>query len=132
VAGLLLVFCIFLTMVWPLWTLSQYAIRPGMFRAISMLGLLRMAFGIAVGVSLWVQSRSAIMLLRIYFVIAIALTAWGFVSFTTVMMRYSTWESVILVRWLTAVLPYIIFLVLGIVYFTKSERVRATYGENLL
>jgi hypothetical protein len=132
VGGLLLVFCIFLTIVWPLWTLTQFVLRPGMFRAINALGLLRMAFGIAVGVSLWMQSRSAILLLRIYFVIAVVLTAWGMVSFATLMMRYSTWRFLMFAQWLTAVLPYMLFLVLGIVYFTKSERVRATYGENLL
>ncbi len=132
VAGPLLIFCIFLTMVWPLWTLSQFVLRPGMFRAISSLGLLRMAFGIAVGVSLWVQSRAAIMLLRIYFVVAVALTAWGIVSFATLIMRYSTWHFSMVSGWLIAVVPYALFLVLGIAYFAKSERVRTTYGENLL
>src|SRR6266699_427485 len=75
VGGFLLVYCIFLTIVWPVWTLSQYALRPamlrtGMLRAISAITLLRMAYGIAVGISLWAASRSALVLLRIYFVIA--------------------------------------------------------------
>src|SRR5207249_3786682 len=62
VGGFLLAFCIFLTIVWPLWTLLQFAIRPGMLRAASALGLLRMVFGIVVGVSLWMERRTAIML----------------------------------------------------------------------
>ena len=138
VAGLLLVFCIFLTIIWPVWTLSQYAIRPGMFRtsmlrAISGITLLRMAYGIAVGISLWAASRAAIMLLRIYFIVSVALMAWSIVSFSALMMRYSGGlHAPTLISWLMAVLPYTLFLVLGIVYFAKSERVRATYGENLL
>lgn len=132
VGGALLVFCIFLTIVWPLWTLSQFVFRPFIFRAISALGLLRMAFGIAVGILLWAENRSALVLLRIYFIVAAVLVAWSFVSIATVMMRYSTLHFSMFTGWIIAVFPYILFLVLGIVYFTKSERVRATYGENLL
>jgi len=137
VGGFLLVYCIFLTIVWPVWTLSQYALRPamlrtGMLRAISAITLLRMAYGIAVGISLWAASRSALVLLRIYFVIATILLAWSIVSFAGVMMRYPGSLGLrILMSWLTAVLPYTLFLVLGVGYFAKSERVRATFGENL-
>jgi hypothetical protein len=133
VAGFLLVFCICLTILWPLWTLSQYALHRFLFRAAGALGLLRTIFGIVVGVSLWMESRSALMLLRIYFVIAIALMAWSILSFATFMVRYAGgFSSSLLASWLTSLFPYALFLVLGIAYFVKSERVRATYGENLL
>jgi hypothetical protein len=143
VAGPLLVFCIFLIVLWPLWTLSQFALgqfalrrltgHRNIFNPISALGWLRTAFGVIVGVSLWMQARSALMLLRTYFVIAVALMVWSILSFVTVILRYTSGlHSSFFVPWLTAVLPYALFLVLGITYFSQSERVRATYGENLL
>jgi hypothetical protein len=137
VGGFLLVFCIFLTILWPLWTLSQYAFRYSLHRfaflAANVLWLLRTVFGIAVGVSLWMESRSALMLLRIYFVVATILVVWSIVSFATFVTHYAgALRSGLIVPWITASLPYTLFLVLGIAYFARSERVRATFGANLL
>ncbi len=133
VAGFLLVFCICLIILWPLWTLVLFALHRIGLRPVGALGLLRTAFGIAVGVSLWKESRAALMLLRTYFVIAVALMAWSIFTFVGFLVRYPEGiHSNVFVSWLTSLLPYALFLVLGIAYFSKSERVRATYGEKLL
>src|SRR6266567_1311121 len=114
--GALLVFCIFLTIAWPLWTLIQFSMHPGLLRLFSAPGLLRTALGVAVGVSLWRESRSALVLLRIYFVIAAILLAWSIVLFAGLMMRYPGSLGLRLVSWLTGVLPYALFFVLGVAY----------------
>ncbi len=133
VAGWLLFFCICFTVFWPLWVLSQYALHRIVFRPLSALGLLRMAFGVVVGVLLWAESRSALVLLRIYFVISVVLQAWNIFNFFTLMLRYNaSFLSSTMISWLMSTVFYVLFLVLGIAYFAKSERVRATFGENLL
>jgi hypothetical protein len=130
VAGWLLFFCIGFTVLWPLWVLGQYAFYSIGFRLIGVLGLLRMVFGIVVGVFLWTGNRAALVLLRVYFVISALLLAWSIYNVGTFMLRYHAMSG-ILMSWTRSQAPYVLFLVLGIAYFAMSERVRATFGENL-
>src|SRR5882724_10358167 len=74
VGGSLLVFCICFIMVWPLWTASQFVLHPATLHyltlnPIGMLGLLRTASGVAVGVYLWLENRSTLVMLSVDFVV---------------------------------------------------------------
>jgi hypothetical protein len=133
VGGWLLFFCIGFTVLWPLWVLGQYAVHRIVFRAFGSLGLLRMLFGIVVGVFLWMEKPAAIMLLRIYFLLAVVLALWSIYNWGMFLMRYpggftsfGTLSSL-----LTGFALPLALLAFGIVYFSTSKRVRATYGENL-
>ncbi len=136
VSGALLFFCVAFTILWPLWTISQYAIYHfAIFRhltALSSLGLLRLALSIVVGVVLWTRSPAAIMVLRIYFAIAGLVTLWALVNWVQILARFHNNISfTFLQSFIFGFVPYVAFLIIGIIYFATSERVRATYGSKL-
>lgn len=132
VGGWLLFFCISFTILWPLWQLSQYAIYHFSFHTpLSMLGPLRMVFGIVVGAMLWSGKPVAMQLLRIYFVLAGALTLWNLFNWFQIIVRYH-YNPIVSTSFIFGLGSSVAFLVSGVLYFSVSERVRATYGSKLL
>ncbi len=136
VSGGLLFFCLAFTILWPLWTFSQYAMYNFViFRHLTLLGslsLLRVALGIVVGIVLWTRSPAAIMLLRIYFAVAGVLTLWSIYNWVQLVARFHNNVSFPFVQsFVFGFIPSLVFLVAGIIYFATSERVRATYGSKL-
>src|SRR5215831_14822433 len=132
VGGWLLFFCISFTILWPLWQLSQYALYHFTFRGpVAWLGPLRLVFGIVVGVVLWTGKPVAMQFLRIYFIFAGALTLWGLLNWLRVIVRVH-YNPLLSASFILGLGSSIAFLVCGVIYFTMSERVRATYGSKLL
>jgi hypothetical protein len=132
VGGWLLFFCIGFTILWPLWTLSQYGLSRFVFRGLpGAAALLRLGLGIAVGVVLWMGKPAAMTLLRIYFVLSGLLLLWTFVNWGRFFMRFPNFSPRVLQPLVTGLGLSIVLLVAGVLYFSRSERVRATYGSTL-
>ena len=136
VSGGLLFFCLAFTILWPLWTFSQYAMYNFViFRHFTLLGslsLLRVALGIVVGIVLWTRSSAAILLVRIYFAVAGGLTLWGIYNWVQLVARFHNNMSFPFIQsFLFGFIPSLVFLLAGIIYFATSERVQATYGSKL-
>jgi hypothetical protein len=141
VGGWLLVFCIIFTILWPFWMVRQYArylaLHPHLLmNPMDDLRILCLAFGVVVGVTLWMQSPAAIFLLRIYFVFAGLLTVLNIgglvlAGFSQHIFNNRAGLEIWFRIALRAVGPSLVFLALGITYFSRSERVHATYGRRL-
>jgi hypothetical protein len=132
VGGWLLFFCIGFTILWPLWTLSQYAMGRFAFRGVAgAAGLIRLGFGIVVGAALWTGKPAAMTLLRIYFALSGALLLWSMFNWARISMHYNVFSPSFLQTLLLGLGLPLVLLVSGVLYFSKSERVRATYGSKL-
>ncbi len=136
VSGWLVVFCVGFTVLWPVWTLIQYAMTNFFlvrrFTPLFLLGPVRIVFGIVVGIALWAAKPPAMVLLRIYFALAGMLTLWGTVSWIGIIMRLPRFfESIGNLTSLLTLVLQIVFLAAGIAYFSMSKRVQATYGSKL-
>ena len=132
VGGWLLFFCIGFTILWPLWTLSQYSLSRFAFRGLpGAAGLLRLVLGIAVGVVLWMGKPAAMMLLRVYFALSGLLLLWSVVNWVRLLARFPDFSPRLLQPLVTGLGLSIVLFVSGILYFSRSQRVRATYGSNL-
>jgi hypothetical protein len=104
-------------------------------RPVDGLRLLGLAFGVVVGVTLCMREPVAVSLLRIYFVLDGVVTVLnisglvllGFSQHVPFRFLFPVlfWSAL---RW---VVPSLVFLALGIAYFSLSERVQATYGRRL-
>ena len=126
----MLFFCICFTILWPLWVLSQYARFSFRMSPLSMLGLVRLAFGVFAGIMLWTRQSAAMVLLRIHLAVTAAFTAYNLVNTMLLMSRlhispYTAWQV-----FLSFALSLVYF-VSAVLYFSLSERVRATYGSKL-
>lgn len=130
VGGALLFFSIALAILWPLWTLSQYARFHLRLSPLNMIGLLRLAFGVLVGIMLWTRQSAAMVLLRIHLALFALFTAYALVNMLRLMVRYRFSPFTTLQVFLSLGIS-IVFLVSMIIYFSASERVRATYGSKL-
>ena len=132
VGGWLLFFCIGFTILWPLWTLSQLALSRFVFRGLpGTAAFIRLLLGITVGVVLWMGKPAAMMLLRIYFAMTGVLLLWSFVNWGRFFMHYPGFSSSLLQPLVTGLGLSIVLFIAGILYFSRSERVRATYGSQL-
>jgi zinc ribbon protein len=136
VGGWLLLFCVGFTILWPIWTVLQYAATILLvhfrFNPLFLLGLFRLVFEIVVGVVLWTGKPVAMVLLRIYFSLAGLLTLWGIVGWIMIILRFSrAFESIGSIMSLLTLVLHVVFLVSAIAYFSMSERVKATYGSKL-
>jgi hypothetical protein len=138
VQGWLLFFSISLTILWPMWILGHYALGffdlrrsygSIMLRPDSVVGLLRVVFGIVTGALVWAENRSAMMFLRIYYAFGAALMLWTLLAWVRILSRVHLGPYV--VTWVINLAPSLIFLVAGILYFSLSQRVRNTLGSNL-
>ncbi len=136
VSGWLLPFCIGFTILWPIWTLLQYALNRFSilyhFTPLALLGPIRIVFGIVVGIMLWTGESAALMLLRIYLVLSGMLTVWSIFTWVQIIVRFPKYFASIgsITSLLTLVLN-LVFLVVTIAYFSLSKRVKATYGSKL-
>ena len=132
VGGWLLFFCIGFTILWPLWTLSQLALSRFVFRGLpGAAAFLRLVLGITVGVVLWMGKPAAMTLLRIYFAFTALLLLWTFVNWGRFFLRYPHFSPSLLQPLVTGLGLSIVLFVAGLLYFSRSERVRATYGSQL-
>jgi zinc ribbon protein len=130
VSGALLFFCICLTILWPLWILSQYALFSFRLTAWSALVILRLIFGIVAGITLWVRQAAAMVLLRIYLILGAGLTLFNLFSMFQFALRYR-FSALFGWRVLMSTGSSLLFLGSLILYFSLSERVRNTYGSKL-
>jgi len=119
-----------MTILWPLWVLSQYALYRFRFNAFGMLAMLRLLFGIIVGALLWSRQAGAMVLLRVYLIFGAALTVFNLFNVVQFSLRFG---SRVLFSF-----PVILstgsslgFLASLILFFSLSQRVRATYGSKL-
>lgn len=130
VGGALLFFCIAMTILWPIWVLSQYAMRPFHLTPFVMAGLLRLLLGIVAGAMLWARNAGAMILLRIYLILGATLAFFNLFTLFRIAAHYNfavLWSFPVLVSTGTS----LFFLTAVILYFSLSERVRATYGSKL-
>ncbi|HJX84202.1 MAG TPA: zinc-ribbon domain-containing protein [Candidatus Angelobacter sp.] len=136
VSGWLVVFCVGFTILWPIWTLLQYALS-GLsilhhFIPLALLGPIRIAFGIVVGIMLWAGKPVALMVLRIYLALTGLLMLWSIVTWVQIIMRFPRYfESPSSISSLLTLALNLVFLVSTIAYFAMSKRVQATYGSKL-
>ena len=129
VGGWLLVFCITLTVLAPLAVLFPVValrrIPSNYFRP----EIVRVLYGVIVGIVLWSRQAIALMMLRIYFVV-LAVTL-GLSWLRLIALSLQSHTSVFLFPVFTAVLMYTGGSILWFAYFRKSIRVRNTYGSNV-
>jgi hypothetical protein len=130
VGGALLFFCICFTVLWPLWVLSQYALFRFRLTPLSIIGLVRLAFGLLAGIMLWTRQSSAMLLLRIHLGVTGAFTIYSLFNLLLIMTRFH-YSPLVAWRVFSSIGVTIIFLLSATVYFSVSERVRATYGSKL-
>jgi hypothetical protein len=136
VSGWLVLFCVGLTILWPIWTLLQYAVSNFIFlrhfTPLFLLGPIKLVFGIVVGILLWMGKPVAMVVLRIYLALAGMLTLWSIFSWVQIIMRFPrSFQSVASITSLLSLVLNLVFLVSAIAYFAMSERVKATYGSKL-
>ncbi len=127
VSGWLLLFCIWLTILDPLYMLRLLPF----LRYLSLNWTLPLSFalviyGVVVGIQLWQARPAALTMLRVYFGLLLALTLFtiGLMVYRTFLMHVSFWSVFAWMR--TAA-----FLGVWVTYFRTSKRVLATYGRNL-
>lgn len=131
VRGWLLFFCICLTILSPLCTLREYLTYHYVLNSFTLMRLLHLAFEIAVGVMLWMAWPVAMVLLRIYFALSALLAFLNLFSLYRTAVHFNALWVLYSAPVLTVVGPSLAFLVGGILYFSLSQRVRATYGSGL-
>jgi len=127
VRGWLLLFCVWLAIVDPLYSLR---VLPYL-RYISLnwtlpLSLALVVYGMVTGIQLWRVRPGALTLLRIYFGFVVALTLFtiGLMFYGSFLMHVGIWS---VFAWVETAA----FLAVWVTYFRVSKRVRATYGRNL-
>lgn len=134
--GWLVLFCVGFTILWPIWTLLQYAATSFVFlrhfTPLFLLGPARIAFGVVVGIMLWAGKPAAMVALRIYLALAGALMLWSIFGWVQMIVRFPRYfESIASISTLFNLALNLVFLVSTIVYFAMSRRVQATYGSKL-
>jgi hypothetical protein len=130
VGGALLFFCICFTILWPLWVLSQYARFHFRINPLGVFGLVRLVFGVLVGIMLWTRQSAAMVLLRIHLAATALFTVYNLLTVLLFVVRYSYPRFAALPVFLSIAVS-LVFLLSAIVYFSVSERVRANYGSKL-
>lgn len=130
VGGALLFFCIAFTILWPLWVLSQYARLNFRISPLGVIGLVRIAFGVLVGIMLWTRQSASMILLRIHLATGAAFAAYNLLNVLQFLFRYQ-FSPLVAWRVFSSLGVTLIFFLSSVVYFSVSERVRATYGSKL-
>jgi hypothetical protein len=132
IGGWLLLFCIVLTILSPLFTMLQILPLLRLRRMpypSSMLDMLRVFYGLGVGVFLWMKRPIALVLLRVYFIAFAVMAALAILAMIAISLR--THSSIFLSARFTAIGTLLGYMMLWFAYFKKSVRVRNTYGANL-
>jgi len=122
VGGWLLFFCILLVLVNPaavfLFAWSGGLGEEGLFYAVWAV------FGFVVGAMLWNVHRQAFVLLWIYFGITLLIEVLAIVGMAASEEKASASE-------ITLTLRGLVYTVVWLLYFKKSDRVQATFGRNI-
>ncbi len=126
----MLFFCICFTILWPIWNLSQYARFHLRLNALNIIGLVRLAFGVLVGIMLWTRQSGAMALLRIHLAVFVVFVAYSLLNILQLLVRYQFSPLAALQVFLSLGIS-VVFLLSAVIYFSASERVRATYGSKL-
>jgi hypothetical protein len=128
VGGWLFWYCIFITILGPLALVGQ--LLTFQFRnPLLVLEVIRLLYGVVVGVFLWIERPLAIQLLRIYFIFLAAIFLLVFLRLASFALARHT--TVFQLTGFVSTVLSAIFSLLWFLYFHKSERVRNTYGRNL-
>jgi Protein of unknown function (DUF2569) len=93
------------------------------------LNMVLFVFSISTGVTLWVKKPIALKLLRVFFVVVIVLDLLVALFLIVSMNAVGVTEANGLQ--LFSIVASLIGVVIWLIYFKHSERVRATYGRNL-
>jgi len=124
VRGWLLFFCISLTVLGPLFALSQVTALSTEDAVGSILELARAVYGLVVGIFLWNVRPEAFRLLWIYFALVVLLGVLGIIGFATAPGEVKSEGLIQSIR-------SIIYALIWYAYFHNSVRVRSTFGRNL-
>ncbi len=141
VGGWLLLYCLSLTVLMPILAIAPFflfsfsRLHPGLvFRSLIresyyMVEVIRVLYGVIVGIALWVGRAIALQLLKIYFVFVAVDTLLSFLRLASILLKvhatpFRSLQFYPLV--LSTALSILWFL-----YFRQSERVRNTYGANI-
>ena len=128
VGGWLFWFCISVTILGPLALIGQFFTLQ--FRSPQlMLEAIRLLYGAVVGVFLWMERSTAILLLRIYFIFLAVSYLLVFLNLASVALARHTTPFQLPAFYSTVLSAGFSFL--WFLYFHRSERVRNTYGRNL-
>lgn len=122
-------FCLGITMASPLLVFAQIANQPQGPNPYNLVDIVRVLYGIIVGIMLWTRRPLALMLLRIYFVVVLLTIVLVVLVFFAAALR--TKNTFFLGRGIGSVLPLVIYSAIWFSYFRTSERVRNTYGATL-
>ena len=97
---------------------------------LSVIGLVRLAFGVLVGIMLWTRQSAAIVLLRIHLAVTAAFTAYNLFNALSLMARYQI-SPLAAWRVYSSFALSLIYLLSAVLYFSISGRVRSTFGSKL-
>jgi len=121
VGGWLLFFCIIRTVLAPLFLLTR--LGGSSFDPANLLDLAFTAFGVLVGIMIWIVNASAFVLLWIFFGLSALLLL---LALAGVLLSDAP-DPQQLARLFWA----LVFTIVWFAYFKKSDRVQATFGKNL-
>jgi hypothetical protein len=124
VRGWLLFFCISLTVLGPLFALSQVTALSTEDAVGSILELARAVYGLVVGIFLWNVRPEAFRLLWIYFALVVLLGVLGIIGFATAPQEVKSEGLIQSIR-------SILYALIWYAYFHNSVRVRSTFGRNM-
>ena len=123
VGGWLLFFCISLVLLGPLAILAETT-SSSIDTAGIVLDIARASFGVVVAIFIWRVRPLVFPLLWIYFGIVALIAVLGIIGFALTVDQSEPRDLVVPVRSL-------IYVVIWVLYFRSSQRVRATFGRNL-
>jgi hypothetical protein len=132
IGGWLLCFCIVITILSPLSTMPRILLLLRFRRMpdpTSSLDMLRVFYGLVVGVFLWTKRPIALFLLRVYFIAFAVILALSILAMIAASMQAHS--SIFLSVRFPTIGTLLGYMMLWFAYFKKSVRVRNTYGANL-
>lgn len=119
------------SIVWPLWVIPQYFRFRFVLSLLVAIGLMRLVLGIATGILLWMANPLGMIFLRVYFALASVLSVISLFRLFQFVGRYHNSAILFSSSVLMVTGSSLVFLAAGVLYFSISERVRATYGSKL-
>ena len=131
VGGWLLFYCISLTTLSPILVLFGYyfAIRLRGINSEISLDIVRVLYGMVVGIFLWTRRPVALALLKIYFIAIAAETLLFMLEIVDQSLRIHS--SIFLSSRFSSLMASAGITLLWFIYFRRSVRVKNTYGANL-
>jgi hypothetical protein len=130
VGGWLLLFCVIVTILGPLGSIGEIMWLGFAPNPVRLIRLVPSAYGMVVGILLWMRRAVALHLLRIYFILVAAFAILGVLRLALIGLR-TGWDPMLLSPSFTPALVQPGYIILWFSYFHKSRRVSNTYGANL-